>query len=126
MPSFSARLRKTGQSRILLGVLVDVTDETITVTSADREVAKWSLDEIDISHLPDGFHINCDGEEVVLGVTESNRFASALGVGARHERSAAPGIGRRSRESLLHRSSMIAGLTASFAAAFAVLQELRP
>jgi hypothetical protein len=81
MSSFSARLRIAGQSRILLGVLVDVTDETITATFAASEVASWSLDEVDISYLSDGFHISAAGEEAVIGVTEPSRFASALGFG---------------------------------------------
>jgi len=78
--SFNARLRLPGQSRIPLGVEVDVTDERITLTSGDREVAKWSLEKIDVSHLSDGFHIKVDGEEVVLSVVEPARFASELGV----------------------------------------------
>jgi hypothetical protein len=82
MSSFSARLRIAGESRILLGVLVDVTDETITATFADSEVASWSLDEVDISYLSDGFHISAAGEETVIGVTEPRRFASALGFGS--------------------------------------------
>jgi hypothetical protein len=72
----------TGQARIHLGVLVDVSDESITFTSAGREVARWSLDEVAIDHRPDGFHISAAGEEVVLGVTEASRFASELGVTA--------------------------------------------
>lgn len=80
MSSFNARLRLPGQSRIPLGVEVDVTDERITLTSGEREVAKWSLEKIDVSHLSDGFHITVDGEEVVLSVVEPARFASELGV----------------------------------------------
>jgi hypothetical protein len=78
--SFSARLRMTGQSRILLGVLIDVNDETITATFADHELARWNLDDIEISHSSDGFHISGAEEEAVLGVTDSVRFASAIGV----------------------------------------------
>lgn len=70
----------TGQSRILLGVTVDVSDETITVTSGNQEVARWSLDEVDVRHLSDGFHIKDVGHEAVLGVTESTRLAALLGV----------------------------------------------
>jgi len=69
----------TGESRVILGVLVDVADGTITVTSAQREIATWSLDEIEVRHLVDGFHIIRGDEEVVLGVTEPIGFASAVG-----------------------------------------------
>lgn len=80
MSAFSARLRLPGQSRIPLGVEVDVSDERITLRSGDRKVAQWSLDSIDIIQLADGFHIKVDDEEAVLSVTESTRFASELGV----------------------------------------------
>jgi hypothetical protein len=78
--SFSARLRLPGQSRIPLGVEVDISDELLTLNAGDRKVAQWSLRDIDIDYLSDGFHIWADDEEVVLSVTESNRFASELGV----------------------------------------------
>lgn len=78
--SFSARFQISGESRILLGVLVDVDAESITVTSANREIVRWSLDEIEVSHLPDGFHIRGANEEGVLSVTEPTGFASAVGV----------------------------------------------
>ena len=79
MSSFNARLRLTGESRIILGVLVDVADGSITVTSAQREIATWSLDEIEVRQLVDGFHIIHGDQEVVLGVTEPIGFASAVG-----------------------------------------------
>lgn len=79
MSSFNARLSLTGESRIILGVLVDVADGTMTVTSAQREIATWTLDEIEVRHLVDGFHIIRGDEEVVLGLTEPVGFASAVG-----------------------------------------------
>lgn len=82
MSSFSARLRLPGQSRIPLGVEVDITDERITLTAGERKVAQWNLDKLEITYLSDGFHIRVDGEEVVLSVVESGRFASELGVTA--------------------------------------------
>lgn len=110
MSSFSARLQMTGQSRILLGVLVDVTDESVTATFANNEVARWSLDQVEIRHLPDGFHISRAGEEAVLGVTEPGRFASALRiVDARMESRDAPRarLGRREGQSTLRRPSLV-------------------
>lgn len=79
MSSFNARLRLTGESRIILGVLVDVADGTVKVTSAQREIATWGLDEIEVRHLVDGFHVIHGDEEVVLGVTEPIGFATAVG-----------------------------------------------
>lgn len=82
MSSYNARLRLPGQSRIPIGVEVDISDERITLRTGDREVARWSLETIDVSLLADGFHIVVDGEEVVLSVTEPGRFASELGIQA--------------------------------------------
>lgn len=78
--SYNARLRLPGQSRIPLGVEVDISGELITLHAGERKVAQWSLKRIDVDYLPDGFHIRSNDEEIVLSVTESARFASELGV----------------------------------------------
>lgn len=78
-----ARLRLPGQAKLPLGVEVDIGHERMTLTSGDRTVAVWPLDELDIDSQSDGFHIKVDGEEVVLSVAESIRFAAELGVGKR-------------------------------------------
>jgi hypothetical protein len=44
-------------------------------------VAGWSLGEIEVVTLFDGFHIKVDGEEIVLAVADPTRFATELGVG---------------------------------------------
>lgn len=78
--SFEARLRIPGNTRIPLGVEVDITNERMTVTSGDRRLADWPLEKLDVSSLPDGFHIKTDGEEIVLNVSDANSFADRLGV----------------------------------------------
>lgn len=82
MSTFTARLRLPGQSRIPLGVEVDVSEEAVTLTNGDRRLAIWDLRKIDVDYLADGFHIKVDDEEVVLSVSEPARFASELGVTA--------------------------------------------
>jgi hypothetical protein len=81
MSSFSARLRMPGRSRLPLGVEVDISHDRITLTAGDRMVAGWSLGEIEVVTLSDGFHIKVDGEEIVLDVADPTRFATELGVG---------------------------------------------
>jgi hypothetical protein len=78
--AFTARLRLPGQSRIPLGVEVDISDEVITLSTGERTVAQWKLAEIDVDYLSDGFHIGVNDEQVVLSVTEPGRFADELGV----------------------------------------------
>ena len=80
MGSFDARLRLIGQSGFPLPVVVDLTHEQLVVRSSSGLVADWQITEIDITTRPDGFHIEAEGEEVLLNVTESNRFAVELGV----------------------------------------------
>lgn len=80
MGSFDARLRLIGQSGFPLPVVVDLTDEQLVVRSNSGLVADWRIAEIDISTRADGFHIEAEGEEVLLNVTESDRFAIELGV----------------------------------------------
>lgn len=83
MSSFNARLRLPGRSRLPLGVEVDIFHERMTMTAGDRTVAAWPLDRLEVVSLSDGFHIKVDGEEMVLSVTDSKRFASELGIGGR-------------------------------------------
>ena len=80
MTSFDARLRMLGQSGFPLGVELDLTNERMTVMSGDAEVADWALKEIQISSLPDGFHILAEGEEIILNVIDGEGFAALIGL----------------------------------------------
>jgi hypothetical protein len=86
MSSFNARLRLPGRSKLPLGVEVDIHHERMTLTSGDRTVAVWPLTDLDVANQSDGFHIRVDGEEVVLNVAESARFAAELGLSQRPDR----------------------------------------
>lgn len=79
MSSFDARLRLPGHSRIPLGVEVDIAGERMILTTGDRKLGDWALKEVDIAAMPDGFHINLDGEDVVLSVADTAKFESELG-----------------------------------------------
>lgn len=80
MSSFDARLRLPGHARIPLGVVVDISDETMTLTSGERKLGKWSLNELAIEPRSDGFHLRVEDQDVVLTVADSDRFAVELGV----------------------------------------------
>lgn len=84
MSSFDGRLHMPGYSKIPLGVEVDITHERMTLTSGQRRIGAWSLNEVGITSMSDGFHIKLDDEEVVLSVFESDRFVSELGPAVRH------------------------------------------
>ena len=90
MTEYNARLIIEGESDAPLDVSVDLTDDRLTMSIGDQEVADWGRDEMRISALPDGFHIRAEGESVVLDVTEDARFALELGL-----RNAHPTLRRR-------------------------------
>lgn len=83
MTSFNARLRMLGHTGLPLGVEIDLTGERMRVTAGGSHVANWALRDIRISSLPDGFHIEAEGEEVVINLTDEARFATAVGLRSR-------------------------------------------
>ncbi len=90
MSAYDARLRLDGSDEAPLHVVIDLTDDRITMRSGDVEVADWSRDEVRVSPLLDGFHIRAEGEEIILDVTEDAQFALDLGM-----RNAPPLLRRR-------------------------------
>jgi hypothetical protein len=100
MSSFNARLRLPGRSRLPLGVGVDISHERMTLTAGDRTVAAWPLEVLEVSSLSDGFHIKVDGDDFVLDVSDSTRFAAELGIGERPRRLAVAGAGQRAHSEL--------------------------
>ena len=80
MSSFAARLRMPGRSKLPMGVEVDIFRERMTVMAGDQQVGDWALEELDIESQSDGFHVAVDGEEIILNVTDSTRFAAELGI----------------------------------------------
>ena len=80
MTSFDARLRLLGEAGFPLAVEIDLSHEHMTVSAGDDELASWRLRDIHVVSLPDGFHVKAEGEEVILNVTDKNRFAVELGL----------------------------------------------
>ena len=100
MSSYDARLRLKGRSKIPLSVEVDVTDERLVLVSGDRTLGNWTLNEVDIASLPDGFHLKVDGEEVVLTVADPEQFLTEVTAGKRAAAEVVPTIsdGRHENE----------------------------
>jgi hypothetical protein len=78
MTSFDARLRLVGKPGLPLGVVVDLTGKQMSVSVDGQQLASWSLEDVDVALTPDGFHIEVEGEEVILNVNEKVRFATEL------------------------------------------------
>jgi hypothetical protein len=84
MAAYEATLRMQGVKDAPIHVVIDLSDDRLTMTAGDVEVADWQRDEIRISALQDGFHVRAEGEEVVLDVTDDARFAIELGLRQAH------------------------------------------
>jgi hypothetical protein len=84
MSAYEAQLRMEGTREAPVHVLVDLTDDRMTMSIGGEEIADWSRNEIRVSALPDGFHIRAEGEAIVLDVSEDARFALDLGLKNAH------------------------------------------
>jgi hypothetical protein len=90
MTAYDARLRLSGTDEAPISVVVDLTDDRLTMTAGDIEVGDWARDQVRVSALPDGFHVRAEGEEIILDVTDDAHFALDLGL-----RNAPPILRRR-------------------------------
>jgi hypothetical protein len=84
MTAYEARLSIEGETEAPTRVLLDLTDDRLTMTIVEEEVAAWAREGMRISALPDGFHIRADGEAVVLDVEDDAHFALDLGLRNAH------------------------------------------
>jgi len=80
MTDFVGVLRTRTERDTAIRVVIDLTDERLRLRAGDTEIADWSLDEIRINALPDGFHLRAEGEEIILDLTQDAEFAVALGL----------------------------------------------
>lgn len=79
--SFAARLQLPGQTRLPINVVVDISDEQITLASGDHNLGEWPLEEVVGEVRSDGIYLKLGGEEIVLSLPDSDLFADALGIG---------------------------------------------
>ncbi len=84
MSTFEGRLRVEGDTGPEIGVEIDLDGERLRVAAGEVEIADWSLEEIRVAALQDGFHVRAEGEEVVLEVEDDGHFAIDLGLKTAH------------------------------------------
>lgn len=90
MPTYHGSLRVPGEEGPPLAVEVDLTEERFRMSAGDAQIGDWSMAEIRVNALPDGFHLRAEGEEVLLDITDDAQFAVDLGL-----RTAPPHLRRR-------------------------------
>lgn len=82
MADFEGVLRTPTERDTAIRVVIDLNGERLRLRSGDTEIADWSLDEIRVNALSDGFHIKAEGEEIILDLAQDAEFAVALGLGS--------------------------------------------
>jgi hypothetical protein len=82
MTDYEGVLRTPTERDTAIRVVIDLTEERLRLRTTDTEIADWSLDEIRVNALPDGFHVKAEGEEIILDLTKDAEFAVALGLGS--------------------------------------------
>jgi hypothetical protein len=90
MSVYDAQLRVGGSDEAPISVMIDLSDDRVSMWSGEIEVGDWARSEVRISALPDGFHLRAEGDEVILDVRDDARFALELGL-----RNAPPILRRR-------------------------------
>lgn len=90
MSTYEGSLRIAGDDSPPLAVTVDLDNQRLRVSAGDSEIGDWSMSEIRVNALPDGFHLRAEGEEVLLDISDDAQFAVDLGL-----RTAPPHLRRR-------------------------------
>jgi len=82
LADFEGVLRTPTERDTAIRVVIDLNGERLRLRSGDTAIADWSLDEIRVNALSDGFHIKAEGEEIILDLAQDAEFAVALGLGS--------------------------------------------
>lgn len=80
MSSYDAKLGLPEQPQLPLPVRVVTTGDNITLHVGDALIADWPLERVSITREKRGFRIVADGEDLIVDITEANRFATEMGI----------------------------------------------
>ena len=76
MGQFQGSLRMPGDSRPLPATF-HLSEGRLQVASGDHIIGDWSVDTIDISHVPEGVHVKAEGEVLLLEIADRDAFTQA-------------------------------------------------
>lgn len=80
MSSYDARLGLPEQPQLPLPVRLVTTGDSITLHVGNALIADWPLDRVAITREKRGFRIVADGEDLIVDITDANRFAMEMGI----------------------------------------------
>ena len=99
MGTFEGSLKLPGEVGPGLRVVIDLSDDVISLRAGAGDIGSWRREQVRINALDDGFHLRAEGEEVILDVTDDARFALACGL------TAGPPLLRRKMSAILRQES---------------------
>jgi hypothetical protein len=80
MAHFDGSLKLAG-NEAPVRVAIDLTDDHVIRISAETiEIGEWTLGQIGMKALDDGFHMLADGEELIIKTDNDPAFALAVGI----------------------------------------------
>ena len=80
MDHFDGSLKLAGQDAPVR-VAIDLTDEHIMrITAEEIEIGEWTIGQVAVKALDDGFHMIADGEEIIIRTNNDPAFALAMGI----------------------------------------------
>src|SRR4026207_68493 len=80
MAHFDGSLKLAG-NEAPVRVAIDLTDDHVIRISAEAiEIGEWTIGQIAVKALDDGFHMIADGEELIIRTDNDTAFALAMGI----------------------------------------------
>ena len=80
MDHFDGSLKLAGQDAPVR-VAIDLTDDQVMrITAEAIEIGEWTIGQLAVKALEDGFHMIAEGEELIIRTNNDPAFALALGV----------------------------------------------
>ena len=80
MAHFDGSLKLAGNDAPVR-VAIDLTDDHVIRISAEAiEIGEWTIGQLAVKALDDGFHMIADGEELIIRTDNDPAFALAMGI----------------------------------------------
>lgn len=80
MDHFDGSLKLAGQEAPVR-VAIDLTDDQVMrITAEEIEIGEWTIGQVAVKALDDGFHMIADGEEIIIKTDNDPAFALAMGI----------------------------------------------
>ncbi len=83
MPVFKGSIRVAGSNEAGLEASLAVDEGRLVVRSQKHEIGNWALEDLLVEQRGDAFHIQVEGEELVVAVGDAAGFSEGLGMNDR-------------------------------------------